>query len=194
MVLFIDNGHGKNTPGKCSPDRSLLEYKWTRDFVAILVPMLVEQGHKVFTVCPEENDVALSVRVHRVNRERAKYKADERCMLISVHVDAATSNGQWSDARGLSVFVAPNASSSSKRFAAIMWKKAVANGFRGNRSLPKEYYKTGNFAIIRDTSCPAVLVENLFMTNRDDVKLLQSRSVMEKLAKTYIAAINEYLV
>jgi N-acetylmuramoyl-L-alanine amidase len=32
LVIF-DNGHGSNTPGKCSPDKKLLEYKWTREIV-----------------------------------------------------------------------------------------------------------------------------------------------------------------
>ena len=30
MVVLIDNGHGSNTAGKCSPDKSLLEYKYAR--------------------------------------------------------------------------------------------------------------------------------------------------------------------
>ena len=30
LTVILDNGHGANTPGKCSPDKSLLEYKWAR--------------------------------------------------------------------------------------------------------------------------------------------------------------------
>ena len=31
IIIIIDNGHGINTPGKCSPDKSLLEWKYTRE-------------------------------------------------------------------------------------------------------------------------------------------------------------------
>ena len=31
IVALIDNGHGYNTPGKCSPDKSVLEYAYVRE-------------------------------------------------------------------------------------------------------------------------------------------------------------------
>jgi len=31
MKILIDNGHGSNTPGKCSPDGRLREYSYTRE-------------------------------------------------------------------------------------------------------------------------------------------------------------------
>lgn len=31
MKVLIDNGHGADTPGKCSPDGRLREYAYTRD-------------------------------------------------------------------------------------------------------------------------------------------------------------------
>ena len=31
MKILIDNGHGSNTPGKCSPDGRLMEYSYTRE-------------------------------------------------------------------------------------------------------------------------------------------------------------------
>lgn len=30
MKILIDNGHGSNTPGKCSPDGRLREYSYVR--------------------------------------------------------------------------------------------------------------------------------------------------------------------
>ena len=31
MKILIDNGHGENTPGKCSPDGRLKEWAYTRE-------------------------------------------------------------------------------------------------------------------------------------------------------------------
>ena len=43
MKILIDNGHGVNTPGKCSPDGVFREYKYTREIAAAVVK------HQVFT-------------------------------------------------------------------------------------------------------------------------------------------------
>ena len=37
MKVLIDNGHGSNTPGKCSPDGQLREYAYTREIAERLV-------------------------------------------------------------------------------------------------------------------------------------------------------------
>lgn len=42
----------------------------------------------------------------------------------------------------------------------------------GNRAVPGKGYWTGDFAIVRDTVCPAILVENLFQDNREDVAFM----------------------
>ena len=39
-VVILDNGHGKNTPGKCSPDKIFYEWSWSRKFVNILKTIL----------------------------------------------------------------------------------------------------------------------------------------------------------
>jgi len=33
MLVLLDNGHGIDTPGKCSPDKRLKEYAYTREIV-----------------------------------------------------------------------------------------------------------------------------------------------------------------
>lgn len=33
MKIILDNGHGRETAGKCSPDGRLLEYAYTRELV-----------------------------------------------------------------------------------------------------------------------------------------------------------------
>ena len=36
MKILIDNGHGSNTPGKCSPDRRYHEWSYTRQIAAAI--------------------------------------------------------------------------------------------------------------------------------------------------------------
>ena len=45
MKIFIDNGHGKNTPGKRSPDGKFMEYKYTREIAKEVVEELLTAGY-----------------------------------------------------------------------------------------------------------------------------------------------------
>lgn len=192
MVLILDNGHGAPplTGGKCSPDKRVLECYWARDMVERIAAKTRAAGIHTEILVPETTDISLKERTRRVNALCAKY-GKTNCVLISVHINAAAGSG-WHDARGFCGFVAPNASTNSKRLAALLWECANKAGLRGNRSVPACKYWTGNFAIIRDTHCPAVLTENLFMDNRADVEYLLSESGKETIANVHVEAIKQY--
>ena len=63
MKILIDNGHGKETPGKCSPDGRLKEYAYTREIADRVVTGLQNEGIDAMRIVPGENDVALFERV-----------------------------------------------------------------------------------------------------------------------------------
>lgn len=192
VICILDNGHGCNTAGKRSPDHKLLEYKWAREMVQRVAKKLQACGIKAHVLVPEENDVKLSVRTRRANAMCAQYGA-KNCLLVSVHINAATSSDNWSNATGWSGWVAPNASDNSKRFAQLLYVEAVKRGLKGNRCVPACKYWVGNFAIVRDTNCPAVLTENLFMDNKQECKYLLSEHGKETLAQLHVDAIINYI-
>lgn len=192
MVILIDNGHGFDTAGKRSPDGRLLEYAWARVVARKLKEVLEKDGHTVILVTPEDNDIKLSERTRRVNAYCTKY-GTANCVLVSIHINAAGSDGQWHNASGWTAWVAPNASAKSKDFAKILHAEAVTNGLKGNRSVPTEGYWVGNFAIVRDTKCPAVLTENLFMDNKDEVDYLLSEKGINTIVKIHKDALEKYI-
>ena len=67
MIILIDNGHGAETPGKCSPDGRLREYAWTREIARRVCDKLKSLGYDAGLLVPELNDVSLRERVRRVN-------------------------------------------------------------------------------------------------------------------------------
>ena len=191
IIVILDNGHGVNTPGKCSPDKTLLEYKWTREIVDQLIVEFKKRGIEAVKLVPEETDISLSQRVIRANQI---YKDnDKQAILISVHCNAAGSDGKWHNASGWSVFVAQNASSNSKRLARCLYEQAEKNSLQGNRSVPKEKYWVQSLAMCRDTNCPAVLTENMFQDNKEDVKLLLSDEGKKKIVDVHVQGVLSYL-
>ena len=194
LVVIIDNGHGKNTPGKCAPDKSLFEWQWTREIAAMLCMRLygINTIQTVILV-PEEHDISLKERVRRVNTIVHDAKiAGKEVLLISIHINAA-GHGTWKTASGWSVWVANNASEKSKLFAQIAYSEALSLHLNGNRVVPKEQYWSSNFYILKNTLCPAVLTENMFMDNQEDVQFLNSEKGKEMIVQLHYNAILKYI-
>ena len=115
MKILIDNGHGVNTAGKCSPDGTLREYAYTREIAKRVVEALNREGYDAERIVTEETDISLKERCARVNDVCRKF-GTKNVLLISIHNNAAGSGGQWMTARGFSAHVSLNASSSQNFF------------------------------------------------------------------------------
>lgn len=191
IIVLLDNGHGINTPGKCSPDKTLLEYKWAREIVDKLMVEFAKLGIRSIKLVPEDTDISLRERVRRANQH---YKNNNKqAILISVHCNAAGGDSKWHNACGWSVFVAQNASNNSKRLARNLYEEAEKRGLKGNRSVPKEKYWIQSLAMCRDTNCPAVLTENMFQDNKEDVALLLSEEGKKKIIDAHVQGVLNYL-
>lgn len=66
-MIIIDNGHGRQTSGKCSPDSRLQEWKWTRQAAAMLAQRLKENDIAATLLVPGEDDVPLARRCTLAN-------------------------------------------------------------------------------------------------------------------------------
>lgn len=193
MIVLIDNGHGANTPGKCSPDKQIREYSYAREIASLLEKQLKDKGITAIRIVTEETDVPLTQRVSRVNTICKEF-GSKNCCVVSIHLDSCPPNdGKWHDARGFSVRVAKNASQKSKKLAICLYEQAEALNLKGNRSVPPEKYWVQNLAICRDTNCAAVLTENLFQDNKEDVKFLLSEEGKNAIVQLHLKGILNYI-
>jgi N-acetylmuramoyl-L-alanine amidase len=192
MVILIDNGHGSDTVGKCSPDGRHREYKWARDFAQRLCVAMIGRGHDARRLVTEEWDVSIPERVRRVNGLCAK-EGSRNVLLLSMHNDAKGSDGKWHEAHGFSARVGLNASDRSKLLATMIAQAMDSEGVTVRKPLPRQWYWPQNLGICRDTHCPAVLCENLFQDNREDVRLLHDEEFLQRLAGAYVKAIEAYI-
>lgn len=191
MKVLIDNGHGADTPGKCSPDGRLREYAYTRDIADRVVDALRQEGIDALRIVPEENDIALRVRCERANRY---YKESGRqAILVSIHCNAAGDGSAWMPARGWSVFVGPTASQKSRLLATSLAEVAASKGVIIRKETGARSYWVRNLYICKHTNCPAVLVENFFQDNKEDVEFLLSEEGKQCVTDITVQGILNYL-
>jgi N-acetylmuramoyl-L-alanine amidase len=194
LLVILDNGHGENTKGKCSPDKRLLEWDWTREISSRLHNLLIMNGIDTVLLVPEDKDISLSERVKREKKisKEAKKAGKETC-LISIHINAAGGDGKWKTATGWSGWIAQDASEKSKQLAQLLYEQAEEFGLQGNRCVPSTKYWTANFTICTDTSCPTVLTENLFQDNKAEVDFLLSEEGKQIIIDLHYNAIKKYI-
>jgi len=191
MIVLIDNGHG-NTCGNGSPDGRFKEWRYSRQIAEAVKLALVAKGYEARRIVEEEEDVSLAKRCRRVNDMCAKHGADN-ILLVSIHNDAAGSGRTWRDARGWSVWVYTQASRKSRLLAQHLYKAAEKRGLQGNRCVPECKYWEANYYITKNTKCPAVLTENLFQDNKEDVNYLLSEEGRQAIVDLHVEGIINYI-
>lgn len=194
IKVLIDNGHGDPplTGGKCSPDGRLKEYHYCREIAQRVSRELSLKGVDALLLVPEATDTSLKERVRKVNAWCNKL-GGKNVVLVSIHNNAAGSDGKWHEASGFSVFVSKNASTNSRKLARIFTGRATGMGLMGNRCVPDEKYWVQSLAMTRDTNCPAVLTENLFQDNEADVAYLLSEEGKRAIVKLHVDSIIDYI-
>lgn len=191
MKVLIDNGHGENTPGKRSPDGRLREWAYSREIADMVVAGLRKLGIDAERIVKENTDVPLSERCRRAN---VIYKeTGKKAILISIHCNAAGSGVSWLNARGWSVYVSNNASNNSKKLAECLAKTALSIGAHVRKPSPDKLYWQQNLAMCRDTNCPAILTENYFQDNKEDVEYLLSDEGKRSVVNIHVEGIIKYL-
>ena len=185
ILWILDNGHGIDTPGKRSPKlpdgRQLLEYRFNREVVDLILSMLEMKQLKSFQLVPEVVDIPLSTRVARANQQN---KTDI-CVTVAVHSNAYGEGSYFSFPRGIETYYYPS-SEAGKRIAEVFQENLVQlTGWR-DRGV-----KGGNFQFVRDTLMPAILTENGFYTNREQLEYLLDPDWRMLIAEAHLEAITE---
>lgn len=190
MKVLIDNGHGSNTKGKRSPDGRLMEYAYAREIANMIVHELKKVGIDAELLVKEEIDVPLAERCKRANQ----YKASST-ILVSVHVNAAGNGANWMKGRGWEAWTSVGKTKADK-LATCLYNEAeeIFTGMNIRKDMTDgDEDKEDNFYILRHTKCPAVLTENLFQDNKEDVAFLLSQEGKKAITEIHVKGIISYL-
>lgn len=195
MKILIDNGHGNNTPGKRSPDGLLRECYYTREIAASVASKLRKEGYDADLLVPELYDVKLIERVHRVNVKCQSLGASN-VLLVSIHCNAAGSGKEWMNGRGWEAWTSQGQTEGDK-LAECLYESALETFAPGTKIRSDwgdgDYDKENQFTILSKTLCPAVLTENFFMDNRQDVDFLLSPEGKAAIVRCHVEGIKRYI-
>ena len=220
-IILIDNGHGKDTPGKCSPDASLgkinsplyfREYAWARKCAQGICDVLTFEGYTAFLLVKEEEDIPLKDRTNRIKAYCRTY-GTENIIVVSIHVNAAKSDKKWHEARGLAVYTSPG-QTKSDILATCIYDAAVeeltkrtyghpyGNSFGpedGKQKPIRSDWSDGDpdheakFWMLTQHPATAVLVEHFFQDNKKDVEFLKSNEGLGACIQLNVEGIETYI-
>lgn len=192
MIVLLDNGHGKDTAGKRSPDGRLLEYAYAREITKRMEQALKAQGYDVRLIVPEENDISLQERCNRVNRICDQY-GTKNVILVSVHCNAAGMGTSWMTGRGWEAWTSVGQTKADE-LATCIYKAAEKEGLKIRKDeTDGDPDKEGHLYILKHTKCPAVLTENMFQDNKEDVEFLLSEYGKQVITRVNVNGIVKYI-
>ena len=218
MIVLIDNGHGSDTPGKCSPDRKLREYLKSREIARRLVKALNSRMVNAKTpieahlLVEENKDISLPERCRRANAYCDKY-GKENVLLVSIHCNAAGGDGMWKSAGGWCVYTSPGKTKADDLATAI-WNAAdeslksykeqfpilQAQGAYDSKQRPmRADWSDGDpdyearFYILVHTKCPAMISKSLFQDNKADCAFLLSEEGTQTIVELHANGILNYI-
>lgn len=183
-IILLDNGHGRDTPGKCSPiwgdGRQLFEWEFNRDMVRRIILKCYHAGIRAVKLVPETFDVSLEERCKRANLWYDRCNGN--CVVVSIHANAGGGTG-------FEVYTSPGQTQADpiatklieqlqQDFPEIKMRKDMTDG---------DPDKEAGFYILKHTKAPAMLAENLFMDDEADCLLLMDDAFRDKLADSYVS-------
>lgn len=171
-IIVLDPGHGGSDPGACA--NNLRESAVTLSVCKLMQAELERHGFVVKFTRTTDTYLSLSERAKIANNLGAD-------LFVSNHCNSATTT----TATGVECYTHPTESGAVDKLSAnVSAKLAKVLGLR-NRGA-----KEANFAVLRETKMPAILVENAFISNPTDANLLKNKQQL--IADAIVEAILEY--
>ncbi|MCL6638099.1 MAG: N-acetylmuramoyl-L-alanine amidase [Firmicutes bacterium] len=155
-LIVLDPGHGGDDPGAVGS--GLLEKDLTLDIARKTREALGEYLAEVRLTREEDADVTLEARAGLANRLGAGY-------FLSIHINAGGGTGFES-------YVYTGAGDTSKLLRRVIHEQVAL--FYRSAGFVDRGEKSANFAVLRQSSVPAALLENLFIDHPADGAKLAS--------------------
>ena len=197
ITIVLGTAHQKSILGKGSPDGRIKEYQYSRELCQAIKSILENLGFRVI-IDVEEDDLKMTqskeliTRCQVVNSLVKQYKD---CIYISIHLNAAGSDGKWHNATGWEIYTSVG-QTKSDILAEYIYKAARYNNKEKKLRVDNsdgDSDKEAHLYVLKHTDCPAVLTENFFMDSKNDVEYLLSDEGFHNIVRTHVEGILNYI-
>lgn len=182
-LILIDPGHGGHDAGTQSISKPRYQEKSLNLVTAKFLRSYLQQlGYRVSMTREKDVFLSLDKRAQLANEQKP-------ALFVSIHYNSAPS----AEAQGIEVFFYQSKENKgrtqkSKRLAQFILKNVLAETKAKSRGV-----KHGNYAVIRETHMPAILIEGGFVTNEAELQKLKDPTYLKSLAWGIAKGIEEYL-
>lgn len=181
MKVCIDPGHGGKDAGAVNGKR--YEKNDNLEMALKLQSLLKQQGITVVMTRETDKDVTLAQRTSLANKEKCN-------LFLSLHRDS------FPNAYGATVYVYSNASTKTYNYGKAILEAVVNSGGFASRGVKKGAPNYKDFAVNRDTTMPACLLELGFISSaldnsnydrkKDDIAKALCKAICKQLGVVYV--------
>ena len=188
-LLILDAGHAEKVAGKRNEKENFFEWKFNDSMQYKIKKRAEDHGITVYLTNPSPkgiDEMGLSKRCTLANNYWTS-KSKPKSLFISLHANAFSDPS----ARGTETYVHnTNASQNSKNAARYVQDELMKCMKSLDSSAKDRGVKSDNFAVLRGTSMPSILIEYAFYSNLADLKILKNNE--NELTEATVKAICKY--
>lgn len=183
IIITIDPGHGGEDFGTHSNTPPTYHEKNLNLAISkMLKSYLDKQGYTTVMTRMKDDFIGLDERADFANNQKS-------ALFVSLHFNSAPSK----EADGIEVYYYRSTDNKERTERSQQLAKAVLDQVLAQTQAKSRGTKHGNFAVIRQTNMPAVLVEGGFLTNDEEMQKIKDPAYLKKLAWGVALGINDYL-
>lgn len=188
-TVCLDPGHGVESPGKCSPDKSYYEHEFALDMGRRIQAHLERCGVRVVLTRTGEHCPTGKADTNDLLKRVAISDAAGADLFVSLHSNA--SGNEWSNASGLMIYTSAGPETASRNVAAkaVLSRMTAAGVELRGSPLVHDI----ELVVTRKTAAPAMLIEYGFHTSRMEVERLKKSSYRAKLAEATAKGVCDFL-
>ncbi len=181
-TIVVDAGHGGPDGGAVGTDTGVVEAGLNLEVALRLADRLSERGISVIMTRVDENALAPTKRGD-IDRRIEIFNQEEVDLVVSVHMNKFTKRS----VAGPVAYYMIGSEQGRKLAQSVI--DAICDAAGRDRKLANP----GDYFVVRECACPAVLVECGFLSNAADEKLLQQSDYQDLLADAITSGILLYL-
>jgi len=180
IIVTIDMGHGGKDQGSSNQSGNIIEKEITLQ-IGEKVATELEKTGKIKVIKTRDSDEYIGLK------DRTNISNDNNSNLfISIHCNSTPDKSYATN--GVETYYWSNSDDNSYNLA-----NKIQNSILSNLKVNDRGVKRENYQVLRESSCPSVLIETGFLSNPKEAYNLSKNKYQQKLAKSIANGIKEYL-